>query len=447
MPGKILVLDDEENYAEMLQELLAEHRFLADMATKPEEALKALHEKNYDLIISDYKMPVMDGADLLQQARAYNPKLPVILVSGLMNTPELVKVANMGVTLVMEKPLDVDLFIQHVKRFVDPLSDEEMAKLQGQSAASSSVTYTYPSPLQYLSDCSEPTHRLIQQLWNAVKSRRFLALATHPGAERQAIVDQLAEWRGQSGREHLHYTVNGLFGEGAERNLAALKNHPTASRTIIISGFGEVQAHVIQRLTDWVHASGKEAPHEDEISILAFLNYPDEVDNIERLAPDLAAKLFRRLIVFPPLNDRLADLADYARRYLAALAAEAQSPDKAKLSPDAVALLLNHDWENDHTGLQEVLYRVFSSVSQGPIQAMDLAQAINRDMDHVSPIPGLEHFLTRKQHAIIRQAKRASGDDSLRWTQVLQIDPDQLTNVEKPEEQPLIFADLLRAGG
>lgn len=121
MAGRILVLDDEENYALMLQDLLRENNYLVDMATRPEQAITLLEEIPYDLVISDYKMPVMDGADFLKKARELYPNLPFILVSGLMNTPELVKVANMSVTLVMEKPLDTGAFLQQVSRFSKPL--------------------------------------------------------------------------------------------------------------------------------------------------------------------------------------------------------------------------------------------------------------------------------------------------------------------------------------
>ena len=130
MAGRILVLDDEENYAEMLQELLRDNDYRVDTATRPERAIDRLEEIPYDLVISDYKMPVMDGADFLKKSRELYPNLPFILVSGLMNTPELVKVANMSVTLVMEKPLDTEAILSHVARFSEPMTEEEKIALQ-----------------------------------------------------------------------------------------------------------------------------------------------------------------------------------------------------------------------------------------------------------------------------------------------------------------------------
>ena len=81
MAGKILVLDDEQNYAEMLRDLLVQEGFCTDMVTRPVDALKKLDTEEYDLVVADYKMPVMDGADFMERARARLPSLPIIMVS------------------------------------------------------------------------------------------------------------------------------------------------------------------------------------------------------------------------------------------------------------------------------------------------------------------------------------------------------------------------------
>lgn len=125
LSSDILVLDDEENYAVMLNDLLCAHHFCVDTITKPVEALEALREKRYALIISDYNMPVMGGAEFLEHARKIDPSIPVIMISGHMNTPELVKVANIGVSVVLEKPFDTQNFINHVRKYAFPLIDEK----------------------------------------------------------------------------------------------------------------------------------------------------------------------------------------------------------------------------------------------------------------------------------------------------------------------------------
>ena len=174
MAGRILVLDDEENYAEMLQDLLRGNNFRVDMATRPERAINQLEEIPYDLVISDYKMPVMDGADLLKRARELYPNLPFILVSGLMNTPELVKVANMSVTLVMEKPLDTEAFLKQVARFSEPMTDEEKTAQAKKTEVSDSeiddVASCYPEEPRFFSAVSATGKRFMQNAWSIAQT-------------------------------------------------------------------------------------------------------------------------------------------------------------------------------------------------------------------------------------------------------------------------------------
>ena len=170
MAGRILVLDDEENYAEMLRDLLLEHNFRVDMATRPERALDQLEEIPYDLVISDYKMPVMDGADLLKRSRELYPNLPFILVSGLMNTPELVKVANMSVTLVIEKPLDTEDFLAQVARFSSPMTEEEKEALAAggqEDAGGGESAFSYPGEPRFYNAGNDQSKQFVEALWRA----------------------------------------------------------------------------------------------------------------------------------------------------------------------------------------------------------------------------------------------------------------------------------------
>lgn len=112
--SQILVLDDEENYALMLCALLTEYGFAVDVATSSNDACQMIRDKQYALIVSDYRMPLMDGAAFLKKVRMIHPRLPVFLVSGAMDTAELVKVANLGATRVYEKPLDTEMFLGQV---------------------------------------------------------------------------------------------------------------------------------------------------------------------------------------------------------------------------------------------------------------------------------------------------------------------------------------------
>lgn len=84
IPGrkKILVVDDEPDVVSTLIESLEVLGYRAEGARDGKEALKALKADNFDLVISDIRMPEKNGIDLLRDIKAGNPELPVVIITG-----------------------------------------------------------------------------------------------------------------------------------------------------------------------------------------------------------------------------------------------------------------------------------------------------------------------------------------------------------------------------
>ncbi len=114
----ILLLDDDLNYAGQLRSMLETEGLPGEVTDSPSDALERLKKDKVGLVVADFEMPGMNGAEFVEHARVLRPDLPVIIVSGKMGTPETVRVANIGVTFVMEKPVVRDVFLAQVKRFL-----------------------------------------------------------------------------------------------------------------------------------------------------------------------------------------------------------------------------------------------------------------------------------------------------------------------------------------
>lgn len=84
---KILIVDDVEMMREMLRSILKNDADVF-LASNGEEALEKFRERQPDLVISDVDMPGMDGMKLLRIIKAESPETPVIIMSGLGETPE-----------------------------------------------------------------------------------------------------------------------------------------------------------------------------------------------------------------------------------------------------------------------------------------------------------------------------------------------------------------------
>ena len=406
MAGRILVLDDEENYAAMLQDLLRENNYSVDMATKPERAIVQLEDIPYDLVISDYKMPVMDGSDFLKKARELYPNLPFILVSGLMNTPELVKVANMSVTLVMEKPLDTEVFLGHVARFSKPMTEEEKAAQQGDEAAPSDAVaiQALPQKPSLFSAENFLAERFLQQAWASIQNKHALYVRVPQGSDCCLALKEFSQWLGWGDRP----IFEAALPESYDEALALIRQVLADEEKSRLVGFrlqsiaGLANAH---RLTAEMQATDDES----ESCVLVYM-----------LPDDVSAEAFKeatdgRGISLPPIAVRPSDLATYIRRF-ARLSEERNGQDEpTRWTAEAKFALLSYEWPSNYGQLQEVIPALINADSDQPISLDVVCDRLGRQIE----VPSAEErlpALMRAQQARFLEA--LSEEDGLTLSEI-----------------------------
>lgn len=115
---KILCVDDEPHVLQGLERVLYE-RFEVSTATSGAEALALMEEEHFEVLISDMRMPEMDGAELLKQARARWPSMSRILLTGQAELTAAMKAINEGhVFRFLLKPCDNDVLIEQIDEAV-----------------------------------------------------------------------------------------------------------------------------------------------------------------------------------------------------------------------------------------------------------------------------------------------------------------------------------------
>lgn len=442
MTQKILVLDDEENYAEMLESLLEQHFFVVDSATKPELALKALEQRGYDLVISDYKMPVMDGADFLQKAREINPDLPFIIVSGLMNTPELVKVANMGVTLVLEKPIDIGNFIIQVKKFVQPLSETEYARIHkkeesagaGHDLGSRKFIKTYPGDSPYVFDSSPVMQFFLQDLWDAVQEQAHVFVSMPPGSEADLVLAEIARWRKPDGGKPLCLEVGREHGDLKAR-FAGYGQEAGSAQVVGLGGFAQADLASQERLVDAI----REAP-EDLVFIYFF-----EQDLLLAEQPAINSELLEltreSLCSMPELRTRPSDLAAYTLRYLPRIAQAEAGRAITQVDADAIPLLLGYSWPGNFAELIFILRRALARETSDTLRSATLQQALEGGMLPEADF-SLEAGLIDYQTQLLNRAMEDSGESLPNLLETIGVEIGSST--ASPEKLSLLYPELIQ---
>jgi DNA-binding NtrC family response regulator len=104
MTPRIAVVDDEERMAQVLAMVLRRDGHIVDVFTAPDACLAALNETAYDLLLTDLRMPGMDGVSLLKAAKATVPGLPVILVTAHATVQTAVEAMREGAFDYVTKP-------------------------------------------------------------------------------------------------------------------------------------------------------------------------------------------------------------------------------------------------------------------------------------------------------------------------------------------------------
>jgi len=104
---RILVVDDEAGIRELLAKTLAVAEYDVDLAAGGQEALERLHREQYDLVITDLRMPGVDGLTLIREARRFMPQLPIIIITGYSTEASAIEAINLGVNGYLTKPFRV----------------------------------------------------------------------------------------------------------------------------------------------------------------------------------------------------------------------------------------------------------------------------------------------------------------------------------------------------
>ncbi len=112
---RILIIDDEDHVRKLIQERLKRSGYEVADAPNGKEAVKILESTAIDLVLTDIRMPEMDGFEVLTYINVHFPSIPVIAMSGF-NTPETIKrLKKIGTLNVIDKPVNMDQLIQNIE--------------------------------------------------------------------------------------------------------------------------------------------------------------------------------------------------------------------------------------------------------------------------------------------------------------------------------------------
>jgi diguanylate cyclase (GGDEF)-like protein len=107
-PVEILIVDDEEIIRSFLIDVLVDEGYKAKAVPSGAEALRLLKRNSFDLVITDIKMPIMDGIQVLRATKAIDPHQDVVVMTGYASTETAVESMKLGASDYITKPFNLD---------------------------------------------------------------------------------------------------------------------------------------------------------------------------------------------------------------------------------------------------------------------------------------------------------------------------------------------------
>ena len=123
MSGKILIVDDEDLVIRSLERLLKKAGYETMSVTRADDAIAKVKDGDFDLIVSDIRMPGMDGVQMVKEIRrvleeSKRKKIPEIFMTGYANADTAKEAEGLQVAEYVYKPFDIKQFLELVGRHI-----------------------------------------------------------------------------------------------------------------------------------------------------------------------------------------------------------------------------------------------------------------------------------------------------------------------------------------
>jgi len=121
---KILVVDDENIVLESCRRVLEAEGFDVVLVSSAEDALKAIENQSFSLVLVDLKMPKRDGQFLIGQIKKMPVHIPIIVMTGYSTLNTIKEVSHMGIEQFIAKPFTPDELLEAVKEAIETTASQ-----------------------------------------------------------------------------------------------------------------------------------------------------------------------------------------------------------------------------------------------------------------------------------------------------------------------------------
>jgi len=373
----VLVIDDEESIRFFLEKTLGRSGYDVVTAADGEEGLQSFRTRRPDIVITDLKMPGLDGIGVLERVKTLAPEVPVVMITGFGTIENAVEAMKRGADDYLTKPFDGRAIRAVVKRILqrrETPEDAPAAELVGASPALDAVRE------QVAMLARTEVTVLIQG--ESGTGKELVAKAIHrasPKHDRPFVAVHCAAFPPTLLEAELFGHTAGAF-TGAVRERTGLAAR-AADGTLFLDEVGDIPLPVQSKLLRLLQEREILPVGADETIPLRARVMAATHRDLAALIEDGAFRedLYYRLNVvpvhIPPLRERRQDIVALLDHFLAA-ANRAQDREVAGFSPEVIEVLSAYPWPGNVRELANLVERLVALKETGPVETADLPQEL-----------------------------------------------------------------------
>ena len=379
---KILIVDDDDSFREVLSENVKSEGFDAIQAEDGSAALDILARGDVPaLLLTDIKMPVMDGYELIRRAKYKYPSLPVIAITAHGSIKGAVEAMRLGADNYVTKPYDRKELRAIIKETIT--ADRKPAK------PGAAAEYIFESP---------EMKKILKQVGKAAGSHATVLITGETGTGKEAVADLVHEGSGREPFVKVNCSAvprdlleSEFFGhrKGAFTGAAYDKKGKFVEAdkgSILLDEIGEMDSGLQAKLLRVIEEKKVDVVGGGSVSVdvrvIASTNQsPEDLVKQGRFREDLFYRLNVIRIDVPPLRERKDDIEPLALRFIAAAAGD----EKITLAPEVMAALHDYEWPGNVRELKNLCERLVVLRESDAIGLDDLPRHVKSGAPAAAP--------------------------------------------------------------
>ena len=416
---KILIIDDEPDMLSTCRKFLARAGYLVSVAERGVEALEAFDAEPHDLVLTDLKMPGMDGMEVLREVKRRRPETLVVMFTGYGTIQDAVMAMKDGAFDFITKPFTPDQLSVSVERALGQLRLEaENRALQGQLEAK----FRFDNIVGQ----SPAMQRVFDLVRKIADSQANVLITGESGTGKELIARSVHANSGRRRQSFVplncgglpeHLVESELFGHekgaftGAVTTRPGLMEHASGG-TFFLDEISELplnlQVKLLRVLEEYkIRRVGSNHEVEIDIRLISATNR-----DLEALVEegDFRKDLYYRVNTFvirvPALRERREDIPLLANHFLQHYL---KTTDKEIrwISPEAMDLLCRHPWPGNVRELQHVIERAVALASSDQVRPADLPENLGRERRHGIGTDRFHLPFKEAKEAVVEEFERA----------------------------------------